>query len=197
MYQVNEVYRTVQGEGYWAGSPCTLIRFQGCNLRCSFCDTTAALTAHGGTAYPLAELMAVVQATYRPGDFFLLTGGEPTMQPLSDLLGQLRSLGPIHLETNGTNLLIDDWDWVTVSPKPPAPTSASIGVWTDEVKWLIATPADVLALRDWLLVNPIAGGHVFVQPISQDPVATRLCYQAALDYGWRVSLQLHKYLGVR
>jgi len=47
-YKVSEIYRAVQGEGWHSGMPCTLVRLQGCNLRCDFCDTKYALDPDEG-----------------------------------------------------------------------------------------------------------------------------------------------------
>ena len=37
---VIEIFNSIEGEGIRAGYPCTFIRLAGCNLRCSYCDTT-------------------------------------------------------------------------------------------------------------------------------------------------------------
>jgi 7-carboxy-7-deazaguanine synthase len=68
----------------------------------------------------------------------------------------------------------------------------------DEIKMVIGKPADLDTL-DALLAQatPKPGCQVCLQPASQSEKATRLCVETAMRRGWRVSLQLHKYLGVR
>ena len=41
---VNEIFDSIDGEGKKAGQLATFIRLCGCNLRCSYCDTTYAFT---------------------------------------------------------------------------------------------------------------------------------------------------------
>ena len=38
-YKVNEIFYSLQGEGYYTGTPAVFLRFAGCNRRCAFCDT--------------------------------------------------------------------------------------------------------------------------------------------------------------
>ena len=37
--RINEIFYSLQGEGYFTGTPAVFVRFAGCNLRCPFCDT--------------------------------------------------------------------------------------------------------------------------------------------------------------
>jgi len=118
---IAEIFASIQGEGIYAGRPHVFVRFSGCNLSCSYCDTPAArerqrpfcsvekTRGHGDFAYmqnPLA-VGDVVEAVelLSPGDDVSITGGEPLLQAdfLLRLLPALRSKGcRVHLETNGT-----------------------------------------------------------------------------------------------
>ncbi|MBO8477106.1 MAG: 7-carboxy-7-deazaguanine synthase QueE, partial [Bacteroidetes bacterium] len=42
-YRINEIFYSLQGEGYFTGTPSVFIRFSGCNLKCPFCDTDHSL----------------------------------------------------------------------------------------------------------------------------------------------------------
>lgn len=200
-YYVSEIVRTVQGEGYWTGMPCTLIRLAGCNLRCPFCDTKQTWDVGKARKVPLAALVTEVAKIHLAGDILLITGGEPTIQPMTPLVSALCSLGPVHLETNGTMPLdpATFFSWITVSPKPGGALDPSTLGRADELKWLVGGERDVEALleflnnrqKPWLEII-----RVSLQPLSQSKKATKICFDACLEHGWRLSIQVHKQIGV-
>jgi 7-carboxy-7-deazaguanine synthase len=98
---VNEIFLSVQGESSWAGLPCVFVRLTGCDLRCSYCDTTYAFTE--GTRRPLDEVLAEVLAFDCP--LVEVTGGEPLLQPASlELMTALCDAGlTVLLETSGAH----------------------------------------------------------------------------------------------
>ena len=113
-YQVNEIFNSVQGEGWQAGRLATFIRLQGCTVGCPWCDTKYTWKA-GGTRMTVDEIVNQVA-----WDWVVITGGEPTMYNLDDLIGALRAQGRgVQLETSGQynlkGLLVPDW--ITWSPK--------------------------------------------------------------------------------
>ncbi len=207
-YLVSEILRTIQGEGWWAGLPCTLVRFQGCNLRCPFCDTDYALEATSGEKMNLFQLFERISEVHPTGQVILLTGGEPTLQPLAPLVSVISPLGPVHLETNGTQSLHGNtmYRWITVSPKTAwcgkAATVAKSAIGrADEIKWLIGTEDDIGKLQEFLEEVKELGffdgpfKRVTLQPIWGVPKAHEIAFRACLEHGWRLSLQMHKYLG--
>ena len=98
---VNEIFLSVQGESTWAGLPCVFVRLTGCDLRCSYCDTTYAYTE--GTRRPLDEVLA--EALAFDCNLVEVTGGEPLLQPATaPLLSALCDAGrTVLLETNGAH----------------------------------------------------------------------------------------------
>ena len=72
-YKINEIFYSLQGEGYFTGVPAIFIRFSGCNLRCPFCDTD-----HHSYTEMTAEEIAQAISEY-PAETIILTGGEPTL----------------------------------------------------------------------------------------------------------------------
>ena len=112
MRKINEIFYSLQGEGFHTGTPAVFIRFSGCNLKCSFCDTCH----EDGTLMSDEEILQAVSAY--PSNVVILTGGEPSLwidQAFIDLLHQAGKY--ICIETNGTNPLPEGIDWVTCSPK--------------------------------------------------------------------------------
>src|SRR5512142_2367247 len=97
--RVTEIFFSIQGEGTRAGRPCVFVRFTGCDLRCSWCDTAYAFT--GGKEMAREEILAEVARS--PSRFVLLTGGEPMLQrDLPDLARDLLARGyEVAVETHG------------------------------------------------------------------------------------------------
>ena len=96
-YPIVEIFNSVQGEGYHTGTPSIFIRFGGCNLQCSWCDTDFSKW----DKMTVSEIMAVLGQWETKRVIF--TGGEPAMQKLRPLSDELHSKGyNIAIETNGT-----------------------------------------------------------------------------------------------
>jgi 7-carboxy-7-deazaguanine synthase len=115
---LSEVFTSVQGEGPGAGVRALFLRFAGCNLQCSYCDTpaarerTATFRIHGNThsedmenPVECGELVRILKRWYDRMPVAVLTGGEPLLQAVaaSRLASSLRTMGfRVYLETNGT-----------------------------------------------------------------------------------------------
>lgn len=102
VFPVCERFVSLNGEGKKAGQPAVFVRFRGCNLSCSYCDTKWANEPDAD-----AELMTAVEICAYVKDTGVtnvtLTGGEPLLQPgISELVAMLKSLGAkVEIETNG------------------------------------------------------------------------------------------------
>jgi len=99
--RIYEIYDSIQGESTLAGMPCTLIRLAGCPLRCSYCDTPAAIPFGSGEEHEIDAVVEEVRRRDRP--LILVTGGEPLAQrSCMPLLSRLADIAPtIQLETSG------------------------------------------------------------------------------------------------
>ncbi|MDE5710447.1 MAG: 7-carboxy-7-deazaguanine synthase QueE, partial [Bacteroides sp.] len=112
MRKINEIFYSLQGEGYHTGTPAVFVRFSGCNLKCPFCDTQH----EEGTQMSDDEILEEV-GKY-PATTVILTGGEPSLWIDRGFIELLHRAGKyVCIETNGTRLLPDNIDWVTCSPK--------------------------------------------------------------------------------
>ncbi len=186
-YKVNEIFYSLQGEGYHTGRAATFVRLSGCNRRCAFCDTDhAAFTPM--TAQEIAAAVA-----QNPGRHVVLTGGEPSMQVDAELIDALRGIGAyIQIETNGTLPLPKGIDWVTCSPKDGPDGEYALRK-VDELK-VVFQGHDVEAYLlkfDYkaLSLQPCdMGGRVNVD----DTIVYILKHPH-----WRLSLQTHKLTGIR
>ena len=98
---VHEIYRSLQGEGLWAGLPCVFVRLTACHLRCSYCDTPLAFSR--GDLIALEVLVERTLELAHPGDLIEVTGGEPLLQPeVFPLMSRLADSGHVVLlETSG------------------------------------------------------------------------------------------------
>lgn len=209
-YSVKEIFYTLQGEGLQAGRPAVFCRFAGCNLWsgresdrssavCKFCDTEFVGTdgTLGGkyrSASALSEQIASLWPTTVMRDrFVVLTGGEPLLQVDEALVEALHQVGfVVAVETNGTIKAPPGIDWICMSPKAGAQVVQTHG---QELK-LVYPQVGLLPGS----VEHLAFEHFLLQPM--DGPAREANTEAALAFcqanpGWRLSLQLHKLLGIR
>jgi len=114
-YKINEIFYSLQGEGFWVGIPMVFVRFSGCNLKCSYCDTKHEKVNFQFTA---EELIKYLEDNFSECKRICLTGGEPMLQVSQNLVNKLYENGYcIHIETNGTIDKILNLCWKTISPK--------------------------------------------------------------------------------
>lgn len=179
-YRVNEIFYSLQGEGFFTGTAAVFLRLSGCNRACAFCDTDH----HAATEMTAADICRKVSAfTSR---HIVVTGGEPALQLDAELVRALKGCGFfIQVETNGTLPLPTDVDWVTCSPKE--------GPWkierVDELKYVFQNE-DVEWLRD-IFPTP----RLFLQPLSCSNTAETVEYIKSHPH-WRLSLQTHKLISI-
>ena len=74
MWKVNEIFHSLQGEGFNTGTASVFIRLSGCNLHCTFCDTRH----ESGMMMSLPEVVEQVMQ-YPKAPLIVLTGGEPSL----------------------------------------------------------------------------------------------------------------------
>lgn len=192
--KVNEIFYSLQGEGCHSGTPAVFVRLSGCNLRCPFCDTRH----EHGTEMSEAEVVEAVRQY--PAHLVVVTGGEPALQLTPSLVDALHAAGRrVAVETNGTRPLPANVDWVTLSPKDAflGPQAAPVLTKADELKLLFD------GVREPQPYGTIAVAHRYLQPCdSGDTARNARTTAAAVDYimrhpEWRLSLQIHKILGIQ
>ena len=194
---INEIFYSLQGEGYHSGTPAVFVRFSGCNLRCPFCDTQH----DAGTA--MTEEAIVDEVANYPARLVVVTGGEPSLQLTASLVDKLHEVGKyVAVETNGTHALPGNVDWITLSPKSAYVDGAEVVLTrADEVKVVydgIHDPSDQLSTINYQLST-----LRFLQPCDTgDACRNARLTAAAVEYvkqhpQWRLSLQIHKILNIQ
>lgn len=209
MYSVKEIFYSIQGEGYYSGRPAVFCRFSGCNLwsgkeedreqaLCKFCDTDFVGTdGIDGGLYKTAGLLAKKISQHWPQAnerrFLVCTGGEPLLQLDYALISDLHEEGfEIAAETNGTIIVPAGINWICVSPKAGVQLVQASG---HELK--LVYPQAEAEPEKYAKLN---FRHFFLQPMDNvdREEATRRTLEYVLAHPkWRISLQLHKILGVR
>lgn len=191
-YKINEIFYSLQGEGFYTGTPAIFIRFSGCNLHCPYCDTDHS----GGQMLTGPEILEEVEKY--PSQHVVLTGGEPSLFIDREFIISLHSLGKfVAVETNGTNPLPENMDWTTLSPKFDIQSSADLSIREcDEIKVIYRR-------QDMSIYSGITARHHFLQPCDTgDSEENRKLLEEAVEFckehpHWRLSLQTHKLIGIR
>lgn len=217
--RLTEIFHSIQGEGSTVGLPTTFVRFTGCSLRCSWCDTTYSF--HGGedwTVEKVLDRLAPIK-TKR----VCVTGGEPLDQhdAALALMDALLKRGYfVVLETSGSidvgaadKLEPRDMLQLSVDVKCPSSNMQKRNRFEnlpllrphDQLKFVLSDRRDYEYARDALRQHPVRA-QVLLQPMwpSPDPVSpTRIEGDKAdlasvaawvLEDGLdaRVGTQLHK-----
>ena len=219
-YKINELFETIQGEGSYTGQPSIFLRLQGCPVGCSWCDTKHTWEIDIKDQVPSREMIEKPQEseawssmsiediidTFKKEGYHakhvVITGGEPCMEDLTPLCHSLEEHGySCQIETSGTfEIRTTENCWVTVSPKINMKGGydilSSAMQRANEIKHPIATEAHVDDLKNLLVSHQVEHKPVFLQPISQKARATELAIKTCIENNWRLSVQVHKYLGI-
>jgi 7-carboxy-7-deazaguanine synthase len=202
---IHEIYASIQGESTFAGLPCTFVRTTGCNLRCSWCDTTQAF--YGGTRMSRGDVLAQALATGT--DLVELTGGEPLLQPgVFPLMTELCDAGrTVLVETSGEADVsrVDPRVHKIMDLKAPGSGESARNRWTnldhigkgDELKFVLANRTDYEWMRDAIRTRELSRRTA---NLLASTVFGRLATKELI--GWvledklpvRVQLQMHKYV---
>ncbi len=219
---VMERFHSVQGEGWWSGSPMIFVRFSKCNLSCCFCDSSYASHPEKGRSKEYwgqegaKKLASVIRAMMLTNNCtkICFTGGEPTIQPAGLMMWLLRELGSLAtsgirvwfaVETNGTKCptWLEEVNWITVSPKEIDPEAYFRDYsYAEEVKVVLAPEQEIPNFLGTLPENR------FIMPMTRQPFADNLefnleSYSWAAqkvmesDKGWRLTGRLQELAKIR
>ena len=198
-FKVNEIFYSLQGEGFYAGTPAVFIRLSGCNLRCPFCDTKH----ETGCFLQINEILEEIDRAClgaRPS-LVVLTGGEPTLTATEELCQALaKRFRVVAMESNGTNRPPVGVNFLTISPKEDfVEKGGAVRVTAcNELKLVYTGENDP---GRWF--EKIQAGHYYLQPCDTGNEAENAIILAKTiayikDHPlWRLSLQTQKIINVR
>ncbi|MEL6331986.1 MAG: 7-carboxy-7-deazaguanine synthase QueE [Cyanobacteria bacterium J06626_26] len=191
-----ETFHSVQGEGLWTGTSAFFIRLAGCDVGCPWCDTKISWSTRSHVQVAITDL--VHQAQLAQPFMVVITGGEPLMHDLSPLTQTLKQAGlRLHLETSGAHPLSGQFDWISLSPKRFKPPQSGIYTHAHELKVVIANNEDLVWAETQAAQVP-ATTVKLLQPEWTSNQSQQLVFDYVKQHpDWRISLQTHKFLGVR
>jgi len=219
-YKINEIFETLQGEGSFTGQPSIFIRLQGCPVGCSWCDTKHTWEVSPEQEIERNSIVSKSTENCNWGNFtieqlkelfisegyqakhIVITGGEPCMYDLKPLCNDFEAIGySCQVETSGTfEVQVSDLCWVTVSPKVNMKGGYKVLysalLRANEIKHPVATEQHIDDLKALLIEHAIVNKQIYIQPISQKKRATELAIQSCIENNWRLSVQVHKYIGI-
>lgn len=206
--EVQEIFETIQGEGPYCGVPSVFLRLGGCNLACNFCDTEF----ENFTAMKIENIInEIKKLSLSDGlvtkKLVVITGGEPFRQPIERICSMLLDLNyMVQIETNGTLYReLDSRVKIICSPKNNGPGYFQI---RDDLLKRIQALKFIISKSN-SLYNFVPNNHInnnnieiYLQPMDEyceikNKENIGFVVDLAKKYGYRVSLQTHKILGVR
>ena len=191
-----ESFYTMQGEGYYTGSPAFFIRLGGCDVGCHWCDTKDSWDVE---KFPLVDIDEITkQVLDSKTQIAVIPGGEPFMHNLGALTLALKSQNiKVHLETSGAHPLSGEWDWICLSPKKFLPPLVGILGKANELKVVVHNNDDFKWGEDYR--RQVNGScKLYLQPewgrseIMMDKIKCHIQDNPE----WMLSVQTHKYLGI-
>lgn len=216
LLDVVSIFKTIQGEGPWSGRVATFVRLAGCTLQCPMCDTLYTIDR---TRYSVEEV--ICQVKQFGVERVVLTGGEPLRQRAStDLLLALNEAGiECQVETSGSVCFGAAWQALPETALPIVVCSPKTGkIAPDLIPFITdykyVVEANGVDESDGLpIISPLTGkrlrlarptvtkDHIFISPWDvQDEVQnwknTQTAVRVCLQHGYRLSLQIHKLVGL-
>lgn len=219
--RVKEIFYTIQGEGPMAGQPAVFLRMGGCNLRCYFCDTEFDDPADMSMS---AIIDRIASLRLAPA-LVVITGGEPMAQQILPLCYELMNRKyEVQIETAGTCAppstdvhqlrtlaFMGNQFTIVCSPKTGKldPEIANNCVHykyvirdgqVDENDGLPNMSTQVMG-QEARIARPPAGATVYLQPMAvsspfETQKNTELAAELCMRFGYRLSLQQHKIIGL-
>lgn len=198
--KVNEIFNSIQGEGPYTGTPATFLRLSGCNLNCKFCDTNHQQKQE--LSINMVKNIIYENMEKHRTQLLVITGGEPLLQynELKQLIQQLNC--PVQIETNGTIMKVPLDACYIISPKKDIEKIFNYyknyhGLDRNIYFKFIIENGFQLHQVEQLIQENNYYETIYLQPeYSKAQQITQLILNKSPNIKYRISGQLHKYLGV-
>lgn len=203
MLKINEIFHSIQGESSFVGWPTVFVRTTGCNLRCTYCDTT--YSYHEGELFSVEQVFEKIQSY--GARHVCITGGEPLLQKeIHDLIRLLCDQGyHVSVETSGSRsvLQIDSRAKIILDVKTPDSGAANSFLEENlschestEFKFVICSEKDLEWTENFCRQHDLFGKFVVLYSpsfghIEPKWLAERILHKKSPA---RLQLQLHKYI---
>lgn len=190
--EVNELFYSLQGEGGRQGEASIFVRLTRCNLRCDFCDTDF----ERGETLSLDELADRI-ASY-PCRWIVWTGGEPSLQLTDEVFRFFREKGYSQaIESNGHRPLSELLDYTVVSPKGEVDYAQEINPRVDEVRLPLRAGQTLPSIERLPVARYYCLSPIFESDQRQTQANIAYCVEQIMQHTqWRLSLQMHKLIGI-
>lgn len=195
---IRETFFSLQGEGHFTGKSAFFIRFAGCDIGCTWCDTKDAWSTENSEAFSVSEIIQKSKA--KKTDYVVITGGEPFLHNLDHLTNELKQSGKfIHIETCGAypvgNAL---FDWLSLSPKKIIPPKAENYKHARELKVIVQDISDIeFAEQEKAKISNKCILYLQPQWEKAEVVLPMIIEYITEHPEWQLSLQVHKYLHIQ
>jgi 7-carboxy-7-deazaguanine synthase len=204
MLKINEIFYSIQGESSYVGFPTVFVRTTGCNLRCTYCDTT--YSYHEGDLQSLDALVEKIGSFKTP--YVCITGGEPLLQ--KEVLPLMTTLCDrdfkVSLETSGSKSIRDVDRRVKIILDVKTPDSGAADSFLDEnllhanketeYKFVLCSEQDFDWSENFCRQHDLFENFVVLYSPSFDQVTPKWLAENILKKNSpaRLQLQLHKYI---
>jgi len=193
---IMEDFFTIQGEGFFAGTPAYFIRIGGCDVGCHWCDVKESWDFN---AHRLVSIDNIINNLKQFNvNTVVITGGEPLIYNLDLLCNQLQqSSYQLHLETSGAYSLSGKWNWICLSPKKNQPPLEEVVKKSDELKVIIHNNDDFKWAEKYAQ-QVRKNCRLYLQPewSKKEQMMPKIVAYTQSNPKWTVSLQIHKYMGI-
>ena len=196
-YPLMEDFYTIQGEGYNTGKAAYFLRLAGCDIGCVWCDVKESWSAE---SHPRIEIDEMLKRIKESGaDKVVVTGGEPGIYDLKPLTDALRKNNLLcYIETSGAYPLTGDWDWICVSPKKFKAPLPEILLLANELKVIVYNKSDFgWGEKNAKMINDNCLLYLQPEYSVNEKILPQIIDYVKTNKRWRISLQTHRYLGVR
>ena len=193
---IMEYFYTIQGEGFYSGRAAFFIRTAGCDVGCVWCDVKESWDADIHPLKTIDYLVSEVEKT--SSNLVVITGGEPAMYDISNLVNQLQGKGiEVAIETSGCYPLTSKIDWYCFSPKKFKAPDNEAYERADELKVVISHPSDF----EWAESHAKKVSQqckLYLQPEweKRERFLPEIIQYVKDHPQWRISLQTHKFMNI-